>query len=65
MPPALSNKVRCRLCQAILPGWLPIPNVPDGALLLNQALYQQLRHEPQSSCNLLLNKELWHHYAWV
>jgi hypothetical protein len=27
------------------------------------ALYQQLSHEPQSSCNILLNKQLWLHDA--
>jgi hypothetical protein len=35
----------------------------DRALFL--ALYQQLSHEPQSSCNVLLNKELWRHDAEV
>jgi hypothetical protein len=29
-----ARHVRCRLCGRVLPGWLPIPNVPNGALLL-------------------------------
>jgi hypothetical protein len=28
----VSIKVRCRSCQTILAGWLPLPDVPDGAL---------------------------------
>jgi hypothetical protein len=27
-------QVRCSLCGAVLPGWLPIPDQPDGAMLL-------------------------------
>jgi hypothetical protein len=30
-----SHPVRCRLCGVILPGWLPMFNRPDGALLLS------------------------------
>jgi len=26
--------VRCTLCGVVLPGWLPIPNVPNSAMLL-------------------------------
>jgi hypothetical protein len=26
--------VRCTLCGAILPGWLPVPNVPHATLLM-------------------------------
>jgi hypothetical protein len=29
-----SPHVRCRLCGQVLPGWLVVPDVPDGALLL-------------------------------
>lgn len=32
--PPRSRHVRCTLCGTILPGWLPIPDVPDGAMLL-------------------------------
>jgi hypothetical protein len=35
MPRRRSTHVRCRDCRSILPGWLPIPNVPDSALLLH------------------------------
>jgi hypothetical protein len=30
----LSPDVRCRLCGVTLPGWLPVPDVPDAALLM-------------------------------
>jgi hypothetical protein len=33
--PSRSRDVRCRLCGTTLPGWLPVPNRPDGALLLH------------------------------
>jgi hypothetical protein len=36
MPTSPPNKhVRCRLCAYVFPGWFPIPNVPDGAILLH------------------------------
>ena len=35
--------VRCRLCQAILPGWPPVQNRPDGAILLHHLS----THHPQ------------------
>jgi hypothetical protein len=32
----LSGKhVRCTLCGVVLSGWLPIPNVPNSAMLLH------------------------------
>jgi hypothetical protein len=36
-PPARhrSKHVRCRLCGVVLPGWLPIPNAPECAMLLH------------------------------
>jgi hypothetical protein len=34
-PPRPVTYVRCRFYQAIRPGWLPIPDVPNGALLLH------------------------------
>jgi hypothetical protein len=33
--PLLSKHVRCRLCGVILPGWLPITNAPECAMLLH------------------------------
>jgi hypothetical protein len=27
--------VRCTLCGVVLPGWLPIPNRPEAAMLLH------------------------------
>jgi hypothetical protein len=33
--PPRSRHVRCRLCGFVLPGWLPIPNVPNSAMLLH------------------------------
>jgi hypothetical protein len=33
LPP--SPHVRCRFCGAVLPGWLPIPNRPEAAMLLH------------------------------
>jgi hypothetical protein len=27
--------VRCTLCGVVLPGWLPIPNRPEAAMLLS------------------------------
>jgi hypothetical protein len=27
-------QLRCRSCQAVLPGWLRVQNRPDGAMLL-------------------------------
>jgi hypothetical protein len=41
--------------------WLPVLGRHcQGVMNYFLALTQQLRHQPQSSCNLLLNKELWH-----
>jgi hypothetical protein len=37
----------------------------SASVIAKMALYQQLSHEPQSSCDVLLNKELWRHYAGV
>jgi hypothetical protein len=31
-----SPHVRCRLCGHVRPGWLIIPDVPDGALLVGR-----------------------------
>jgi hypothetical protein len=31
----MSLHVRCRLCGRVLPGWLPLFNQPDGAILLH------------------------------
>jgi hypothetical protein len=33
--PDPSRHVRCTLCGAVLPGWLPLPNVPDSSMLLH------------------------------
>src|SRR5262245_52293517 len=33
--PNAFRHVRCRLCGIVLPGWLPVPNAPDGAMLLS------------------------------
>jgi hypothetical protein len=33
-PPRSSPDVRCHLCGAILPGWLPVPNRPHATLLM-------------------------------
>lgn len=33
--PRPSKYVRCRYCQHLLPGWFPILDCPDGALLLH------------------------------
>ena len=32
---ALSKHVRCRFCGEVFPGWLPIPNAPESAMLLH------------------------------
>jgi hypothetical protein len=32
--PQHTKHYRCRLCGAILPGWLPVPNVPHAPLLM-------------------------------
>ena len=32
-PPA-HKRYRCRFCGVTLPAWLPVPQVPDGAMLL-------------------------------
>jgi hypothetical protein len=29
-----SPNVRCTLCGALLPGWLPVPHVPHASLLI-------------------------------
>jgi hypothetical protein len=42
---------------------ISVPTVHDDASY--KALYQQLSHEPQSSCNALVNTELWRHYEGV
>jgi hypothetical protein len=39
VPP--SRYLRCRLCGHMLPGWLRVPNQPDGAMLLN---HLSMRH---------------------
>ena len=33
--PRRSRHVRCTLCGVVLSGWLPIPNVPNSAMLLH------------------------------
>jgi hypothetical protein len=33
-PSRRSPHVRCRLCGHVLPCWLPLPDVPDGSMLL-------------------------------
>jgi hypothetical protein len=33
--PHPSRYVRCKLCGVVLSGWLPIPNVPNSAMLLH------------------------------
>jgi hypothetical protein len=41
MPPLPASKdVRCRYCQAVLPGWLPVATRPDGAMLLRHLSQQ-------------------------
>jgi hypothetical protein len=34
-PPPPQKRYRCRYCGAVLPAWLPIPQEPDGAMLLH------------------------------
>jgi hypothetical protein len=34
-PITRSRHVRCTLCGVVLPGWLPIPNRPESAMLLH------------------------------
>jgi hypothetical protein len=32
--PQKPKRYRCRFCGTTLPAWLPVPQVPDGAMLL-------------------------------
>jgi hypothetical protein len=51
-----SRHVRCRLCGIVLPGWLLVPNEPDGAMLLNHLVARHpveakpLLHRTETEC---------------
>jgi hypothetical protein len=38
--PRSQKLYRCRYCGVILPAWLPVPPVPDGAMLLYHLSHQ-------------------------
>jgi putative transposase len=63
--PAMASAFNLQLMRLIDEQYTKTPFYGWPRMTAHLALYQQFSHEPQSSCNLLLNKELWHHYAWV